>query len=93
MFDRMKSVPNVKADPVSGVGNEAYYVDKKGAGILLAVRKGGVAFQLKVLNGSKVKPPLPRMTSKPESWCSPRRRSDGSETRRPRKAVATYRAD
>ncbi len=58
MFDRMKSVPNVKADPVSGVGDEAYYADTKGAGILLAVRKGGVAFQLKVLNGSKVRPPI-----------------------------------
>ncbi len=58
MFSRMKSIPNVKAEPVSGVGDEAYYVDTKGAGIVLAVKKGGVAFQLKVLNGSKVKPPI-----------------------------------
>jgi hypothetical protein len=56
IFGRMKSLPNT--EPVSGVGEEAYYYDTKGAGILLAVRKGGVAFQLKVLNGSKTKPTL-----------------------------------
>jgi hypothetical protein len=58
MFARMKSVPNVTTEPVSGVGDEAYYVFSKGLGTILAVRKGSVAFQLKVLNGSKVKPAL-----------------------------------
>jgi hypothetical protein len=58
VFASMKSSPRLKTEAVSGIGDEAYYIYPSGAGPILAVRKGGVAFQIKILNGFKVKPPL-----------------------------------
>jgi hypothetical protein len=55
-FNRMKSSPALKTEPASGVGDEAFYVIPKGGGPILAVRKGGVFFQIKILNGFKAKP-------------------------------------
>jgi hypothetical protein len=56
VFANMKSSPRLKTAPVSGVGDEAYFIFPSGGDPILAVRKGAVAFQLKVLNGYKVKP-------------------------------------
>jgi hypothetical protein len=58
VFNSMKSSPRLKTEAVSGVGNEAYFIFPSGGDPILAVRKGGVAFQLKVLNGYKIKPHL-----------------------------------
>jgi hypothetical protein len=58
VFANMKSSPRLKTEPVSGVGDEAYFIFPTGGDPILAVRKGGVAFQVKVLNGYKVKPHL-----------------------------------
>ena len=57
-FDRMKSSALLKPEPAAGVGDEAYFVLASGSGPILIVRKGSAYFQLKVLNGFKVKPPL-----------------------------------
>jgi hypothetical protein len=57
-FDHMKSSAELKPEPVAGVGDEAYFVTTSGAGPILIARKGSACFQLKVLNGFKVKPPL-----------------------------------
>jgi hypothetical protein len=55
-FNNMKSSPRLTTEPISGVGDEAFYVLPKGAGPILVVRKGGVDFQIKILNGFKLKP-------------------------------------
>jgi hypothetical protein len=58
VFANMKSSPRLKTESVSGIGDEAYFIFPSGGDPILAVRKGGVAFQLKVLNGYKIKPHL-----------------------------------
>jgi hypothetical protein len=57
-FDHTKTSPGLKTEPVSGVGDDAYYVLPKGGGPILNVKKGAVYIQIKVLNGLKAKPPL-----------------------------------
>jgi hypothetical protein len=57
-FDHTKASTSLKTERVSDVGDDAYYVLPKGGSPILNVRKGGVYFQIKVLNGLKVKPPL-----------------------------------
>ena len=57
-FDHTKTSPTLKTESVNGVGDDAYYVVPKGGAPILNVRKGGTYFQIKILNGFKVKPPL-----------------------------------
>jgi hypothetical protein len=46
---------HITIEPVSGIGDEAYYEISKTATAILAVRKGNVAIQVRVLNGLKFK--------------------------------------
>jgi hypothetical protein len=57
-FDHLKGSQAVKTESLQGVGDDAYYVLPNGGGPILNVRKGGTYFQIKILNGLKVKPPL-----------------------------------
>ena len=56
MFDRMKDSPQLKTEPVSGIGDAAYYELLGAESPALAVRKGGSAFTVRILNGLKSKP-------------------------------------
>jgi hypothetical protein len=47
--------PRVKTEPVQGVGDDAYYEIFKADSPFLVVRKGGAAFNLRILNGLKFK--------------------------------------
>jgi hypothetical protein len=51
-----KSVPQYKTEPVSGVGDEAYYIIYKADAPELVVRKGNSVFGVRLLNGFKAKP-------------------------------------
>ena len=55
-FGFVKSNPHIKTEPVSGVGDEAYYQLFGGDSPMLLVRKGSSAFNLRILNGLKSKP-------------------------------------
>ena len=55
-FNTMKTSPRLTIEPVSGVGDDAYYVLLKSDSPQLAVRKGGTVIQIRVLNGLKAKP-------------------------------------
>jgi len=54
-FNLGKSSNGLKTEPVSGVGDEAYYIVFRADSPMLVVRKGGSAFTVRVLNGSKAK--------------------------------------
>jgi len=56
VFDMGKSNPQLKPEPVSGIGDEAYYEVFGSDSPLLVVRKGSSAFNLRILNGLKFKP-------------------------------------
>jgi hypothetical protein len=55
-FDMGKSNAQLKPEPVSGIGDEAYYEVFGSDSPLLVVRKGTSAFNLRILNGLKFKP-------------------------------------
>jgi hypothetical protein len=55
-FDLPKGNNRIKTEPVSGIGDEAYYQSFGSDSPLLAVRKGGSAFTVRILNGLKLKP-------------------------------------
>jgi hypothetical protein len=58
-FDHTKTSPRLKTEPVAGVGDDAFYVSPGGGSVpIIDVKKGNVYFQIKILNGLKVKPPL-----------------------------------
>ncbi len=56
-FDRGKSSTStmIHSEPAPGVGDDAYYEVFKGDSPILVVRKGNVAFTVRVLNGLKLK--------------------------------------
>ncbi len=54
-FNLGKSTKGPKTEPVSGVGDEAYYIIFSGDAPMLVVRKGDSAFTVRILNGSKAK--------------------------------------
>ena len=45
-------IGGIQKTPVSGVGDDAYYIDTPGFGLGLNVKKGGAAFQVKVFGFS-----------------------------------------
>ena len=51
-----KSNKQIKIEPVSGIGDEAYYEVFSADSPLLVVRKGSSAFNVRILNGLKFKP-------------------------------------
>ena len=55
-FDVGKSNKHIKIEPVSGIGDEAYYEVFSSDSPLLVVRKGSSAFNVRILNGLKFKP-------------------------------------
>jgi hypothetical protein len=55
-FDFGKSNKQIKVEPVSGIGDEAYYEVFSSDSPLLLVRKGSSAFNIRILNGLKFKP-------------------------------------
>jgi hypothetical protein len=55
-FDVGKSIKQIKIEPVSGIGDEAYYEVFRADSPLLVVRKGSSAFNVRILNGLKFKP-------------------------------------
>jgi hypothetical protein len=55
-FDIVKSNPRIKIEPVSGIGDEAYYQAFGSDSPLLVVRRGSSAFNVRILNGLKFKP-------------------------------------
>jgi hypothetical protein len=54
-------IQGIEKTPISGIGDEAYYIDTPGFGLGLNVKKGNFAFQVKVFGFS------PRMTHTIES--------------------------
>jgi hypothetical protein len=55
-FDMGRSNKQLKTEPVSGIGDEAYYEVFTSDSPLLVVRKGSSAFNIRILNGLKFKP-------------------------------------
>ena len=55
-FDFVKGNGHIKTEPVSGIGDEAYYQSFGSDSPLLAVRKGSSSFSIRILNGLKMKP-------------------------------------
>ena len=55
-FDLVKGNSRIKTEPVSGIGDEAYYEIIGSESPILVVRKGGSAFNIRILNGLKFKP-------------------------------------
>lgn len=56
-FQMMKSSPRIKTEPVSGIGDEAFYeLPGPHEAPILQVRKGSEVFTLRVLNGLKLTP-------------------------------------
>jgi hypothetical protein len=45
-------IQGIEKTPVSGIGDEAYYIDTPGFGVGLNVKKGNLAFQVKVFGFS-----------------------------------------
>lgn len=58
VYDHMKTSPALKTEPATSVAQDAFFVIPTGGDPILLVRKSGVPFQIKILNGFKVKPPL-----------------------------------
>lgn len=56
VFNNMKTSPRLSTEPVTGIGDDAYYVLLKSESPQLAVRKGGNVIQIRVLDGLKEKP-------------------------------------
>jgi len=54
-FDRGKSSPVIHTEPAQGVGDDAYYEVFRADSPFLVVRKGSVAFTVRVVNGLKLK--------------------------------------
>ncbi len=54
-FDMGKSNSQLKLEPVSGIGDEAFYEVFASDSPVLVVRKGSSAFNLRILNGLKFK--------------------------------------
>jgi hypothetical protein len=54
-FAKSHDNPKIKIESVSGVGDEAYYEIFKSDSPFLAVRKGTLAIQVRILNGLKFK--------------------------------------
>lgn len=50
-----KSNPGLTIEPVTGVGDDAYYIIFRADAPTLVVRKGEASFDLRLLNGSKAK--------------------------------------
>jgi len=59
-FQLIKNNKRIKLEPVSGIGDEAHYEVLKRESPLLIVRKGNTAFNVRVLNGLKLKPFTPQ---------------------------------
>ena len=55
-FDIAKRSPVLTVTPVTGIGDDAYYEMFKSESPALNVRKGSVAFTIRILNGLKFKP-------------------------------------
>ncbi len=55
-FDLGKGMTRLKVEPVSGIGDEAYYEIFGSESPMLVVRKGDSAFNIRILNGLKFKP-------------------------------------
>jgi hypothetical protein len=55
-FNVGKTVKQATAEPVSGLGDDAYYMIYTGDAPTLVVRKGDSAFNVRLLNGFKAKP-------------------------------------
>ncbi len=55
-FDLVKGNSRIKKEPVSGIGDEAYYQLFGSDSPALVVRKGSSAFNIRILNGLKFKP-------------------------------------
>ena len=55
-FNMGKGNTQLKIEPVSGIGDEAYYEVFGSDSPLLVVRKGSSAFNIRILNGLKFKP-------------------------------------
>jgi hypothetical protein len=56
-FNLMKSSPRITTEPLTGVGDEAFYELPKGKETpILQVRKGDSVFTLRILDGLKSKP-------------------------------------
>jgi hypothetical protein len=58
VYDRMKASPILKNEPATSNAEDAFFNIPKGGDPILFLRKHGVPFQIKILNGFKVKPPL-----------------------------------
>lgn len=54
-FDVGKTTPRFKAEPVGGVGDDAYYESFGSDAPILVVKKGGTVFTVRILNGLKLK--------------------------------------
>jgi hypothetical protein len=55
-FDMPRSMGAMKTAPAQGIGDDAYYLLFGSASPQLMVRKGGVQFSVRILNGFKFKP-------------------------------------
>lgn len=55
-FNVGKTVKQATAEPVAGLGDDAYYMIYTGDAPTLVVRKGDTAFNVRLLNGFKAKP-------------------------------------
>ncbi len=55
-FDMPRSSGAMKTAPAQGIGDDAYYLLFGSASPQLMVRKGGVQFSVRILNGFKFKP-------------------------------------
>jgi hypothetical protein len=54
-FNVGKTVKQATAEPVAGLGDDAYYMIYRADAPTLVVRKGDTAFNIRLLNGSKTK--------------------------------------
>jgi len=55
-FGKSGANTRIKIEPVSGIGDEAYYELFTSDSPFLVVRKGSAAFNVRILNGGKLKP-------------------------------------
>jgi hypothetical protein len=54
-FAKSTANPKITIEPVTGIGDEAYYELFKGDSPFLVVRKGNTTFNVRILNGLKLK--------------------------------------
>ena len=55
-FGKSGANKRITIEPVSGIGDEAYYELFKSESPFLVVRRGSTAFNVRILNGLKLKP-------------------------------------